>query len=107
MSHLKSEFWVKAYLKTLSLEGISGFVIRHGDDDAGDLLIKLSTLDGTAKLFQLEYDLETGKRVWKCTFSGGEEDADVSVNNKLEFDPDLWVLEVEDVQGRHLLDNMA
>jgi hypothetical protein len=104
MSNLKSEFWVKAYLKRLSLEGICGFVVHHGDDDAGDLLIKISTLDEAAKLFQREYDLVTEQRLWKCTFSGKEEDADVSIKKKLGFDPDLWVLEVEDVQGRNFLD---
>ena len=38
-------------------------------------------------------------------FSGTEEDADISVKKKLGFDPDLWVLEVEDLQGRHFLDS--
>ena len=105
MSNLKSEFWVKAYLKRLSLEGICGFVVHHGDDDAGDLLIKVSTLDGTAQLFQREYNLQMGQRVWNCTFFGSEEDIDSSVKKKLGFDPDLWVLEVEDVQGRNFLDS--
>ena len=107
MNNLKSEFWVKAYFKRLSLEGISGFVVHHGDDDAGALLIKVSNLDGLAQLFQREYDLETGQRVWYCTFSGSEEDADVSVKKKLGIDPDLWILEVEDVQARNFLDSMV
>ncbi len=105
MSKLKSEFWVKAYLKRLTLEGIFGFVVHHGDDDAGDLLVKVCTLNGAAQLFQREYNLETGVRDWNCTFSGTEEDADISVKKKLGFDPDLWVLEVEDLQGRHFLDS--
>jgi hypothetical protein len=105
MTNLKSEFWVKAYLKRLSLEGISGFVVRHGDDDAGELLIKISTLDGNAKLFQREYNLDTGYRIWNCTFSGAEKDADTSIKTQSGFDPDLWILEIEDVQGRHFLDS--
>ena len=106
MINLKSEFWVKAYLKRLSLEGISGFVVRHGDDDAGELLIKISTLDGNAKLFQREYNLDTGYRIWNCTFSGAEKDADTSIKTQSGFDPDLWILEIEDVQGRHFLDSI-
>jgi hypothetical protein len=105
MRTLKSEFWVKAYLKRLSLEGISGYVVHHGDDDAGDLLIKVSTFDGAAQLFQREHDLETRQRVWNCTFFGSEEDTDALVKKKLGFDPDLWVLEVEEMQGRHFLDS--
>ena len=46
MSRLASEFWVKAYLKTLSLRGISAFVTARGDDQAGAILIKLAPLDG-------------------------------------------------------------
>jgi hypothetical protein len=49
--------------------------------------------------------LGTELRLWKCTFSGKEEDADVSIKKKLGFDPDLWVLEVEDVEGRNFLDS--
>ena len=104
MSKIKSEFWVKAYLKRLSLEGIPGFVVHHGDDDAGDLLVKVCALNGSAELFQRHYNLETGERGWNCTFAGSEEDADKSIQKKLGFDPDLWVLEVEDIQGRHFLD---
>jgi hypothetical protein len=46
-----------------------------------------------------------GQQAWNCTFFGSEEDTDFSVKKKLGFDPDLWVLEVEDAQGRNFLDN--
>ena len=52
MSRIASEFWVKAYLKTLSLRGISAFVTARGDDQAGAILIKLVPLDGTSTLYQ-------------------------------------------------------
>jgi len=35
---------------------------------------------------------------------GSEADVDASVSKQRSFDPDLWVIEVEDKQGRHLLD---
>ena len=35
--------------------------------------------------------------------SGSERDIDASISKQRGFDPDLWVIEVEDRQGRHLL----
>ena len=41
---LTSDFWVAAYRQILSLHGIPCFVVAHGDDTAGAVLIKLNTL---------------------------------------------------------------
>ena len=38
---LKSEIWVKAYLRRCAVAGASGVVARHGDDDAGAIFIKV------------------------------------------------------------------
>jgi len=35
--------------------------------------------------------------------SGQEQEVDASISRQRSFDPDLWVIEVEDRQGRHLL----
>ena len=35
--------------------------------------------------------------------SGQEPEVDASISRQRSFDPDLWVIEVEDRQGRHLL----
>ena len=32
-----------------------------------------------------------------------EADVDTAITKQRSFDPDLWVIEVEDRQGRHLL----
>ncbi|MEC9311850.1 MAG: DUF1491 family protein, partial [Pseudomonadota bacterium] len=50
------------------------------------------------------YDLMSGDRKWVLLAEGPEADVDASVRRQGEFDPDLWVIEVEDRQGRHLLD---
>ncbi len=51
MTRLTSEFWVSAYLTRLRLHDIPAFVVKHGDDTAGAVLIKLNTLDGRAQAF--------------------------------------------------------
>ena len=82
---------------------IPAFVVAHGDDTGGAVLVKLATLDGRAVLFQRSFDLNTGDRTWVELSSGAERDVDATVNRQRGFDPDLWVIEVEDRQGRHLL----
>ena len=104
MTRLTAQFWVQAYLARLRVYDIPGFVVAHGDDTAGAVLIKLSTLDGQATLFQRGFDLQTGARAWTVLTEGAEPDVDAAITRQRGFDPDLWVLEVEDRQGRHLLD---
>ncbi len=104
MSRLTSEFWVAAYLKRLQLFEIPAFVVAKGDGTAGTVLIKLNTLDGQAQAFQRSFDLMSGERSWVVLTEGLEADVDASLAKQRSFDPDLWVIEVEDKQGRHLLD---
>jgi len=101
---LASGFWVAAYRKRLELAGIPAFVTAHGDETAGAVLVKLATLDGKARAFHRTYDLTTGDRVWDVLASGDEREVDAAIARQRGFDPDLWVIEVEDRQGRHLLD---
>jgi len=104
VTRLTSEFWVHAYLARLRLKEIPAFVVRHGDDTAGAVLIKLNTLDGNATAFQRHFDLLLDRRVWEELADGPECDIDAALRRQTEFDPDAWVIEVEDRHGRHLLD---
>ena len=104
MPRLTSRFWVDAYLARLRFADVPGFVVAHGDDTGGAVLVKLNTLDGRAVLFQRGFDLMSDTRVWSELASGPEAEVDAAVARQRGFDPDLWVIEVEDRQGRHLLD---
>lgn len=100
---LTSDFWVGAYLRRLSLVNIPAFITSKGDATAGAIIVKLNTLDGQARAFHRSYDLE-GNRVWAILAEGDERDVDASLMKQRSFDPDIWMIEVEDRQGRHLLD---
>lgn len=104
MTRLTARFWVDAYLTRLRLQDIPVYVVAHGDDTAGAVLVKLSTLDGQATAFTRGFDMATGARLWQTLAIGPEDVVDASIQKQRSFDPDLWVLEVEDRQGRHLLD---
>lgn len=104
MARLTARFWVDAYLARLRFQDIPAFVVAHGDDTAGAVLVKLNTLDGQATAYQRSFDLMTGDRKWMELSSGAEADVDASITKQRSFDGDLWVIEVEDRAGRHLLD---
>jgi hypothetical protein len=101
---LTADIWVAAYLTRLRLVEIPAFIVQRGDETAGAVLIKLNTLDGQACCYQRSFDLMTGARQWMILVEGGEADVDISIAKQRGFDPDLWVIEVEDRKGRHLLD---
>ncbi len=45
----------------------------------------------------------TGARKWMVLAEGDERTVDESIAKQRSFDPDLWVIEVEDARGRHML----
>lgn len=104
MSRLAAKFWVQAYMARLEFAGIPAYVVAHGDDTAGAVLVKLATLDGQAVAFQRSFDLMSGDRKWVVLAEGEEASVDAALRRQREFDPDVWVVEVEDRQGRHMLD---
>ncbi len=101
---LTASFWVSAYLARLRLSDIPAFVVSHGDDNAGTVLVKLNTLDGRAVAYQRAFDLQSGARAWVVLSDGDEAEVDEALRRQRARDPDLWVIEVEDRAGRHLLD---
>ncbi|MEO9650529.1 MAG: DUF1491 family protein [Roseobacter sp.] len=104
MPRLTARFWIDAYLLRLQLLNIPAFVVSHGDDTAGSILIKLNTLDGAAQVYQRTYNMLEDTRAWSVLLQGNEAEVDETIRRQREFDPDVWVLEIEDRQGRHLLD---
>lgn len=101
---LTTDLWVSAYLTRLRLADIPVYVTAKGDATAGAVIVKCATLDGRAQAVQRSYDLMTGARVWVTLADGPEAEVDAILRRQRDHDPDLWLIEVEDRQGRTLLD---
>ncbi|TVP94943.1 MAG: DUF1491 family protein [Roseinatronobacter sp.] len=106
-ARLASGIWVSAYLRRLQLEGIAAYVITRGDDTAGAVLVKLALMNGLARAYTRGFDLEADTRVWQVLVEGAERDVDAAIARQRSFDPDLWVIEVEDARGRDFLAEMG
>lgn len=104
MTRLTTEIWIAAYLTRCRLATIPAFIVQKGDPTAGAVIVKLNTLDGDACSYQRSFDLMSGERRWVVLAEGPEPEVDESIRKQRSFDPDLWVVEIEDREGRHLLD---
>ena len=107
---LKAEIWVKAFVRGCQAGGAQAFVVRHGDDDAGAIFVRINKLDGTSLLYGPAAAGLSGQdedRAFEAkTKPGGVSDDEIEARlaREREFDGDLWIVEGEDRQGRHLLD---
>ncbi|MGQ0564062.1 MAG: DUF1491 family protein [Gemmobacter sp.] len=104
MARLASGLWVAAYLARLQAAAIPAYVTRRGDAGAGAVVVKLATLDGRARAFERGFDLASDRRMWRVLAEGPEAEVDAVLARARARDRDLWVIEVEDRQGRTLLD---
>lgn len=107
MTQLKSSIWVQSYILCLQRLSIPAYVVARGDPDRGAIMIKLNLLNGTAKLFQRSFDLLQERSCWLLTEEGGEALIDQRLRRETKRDSDLWIVEIEDREGRNLLDEEA
>ena len=110
---LKSGIWVAAYLRRAQIEGAYAVVRRRGAEEAGAVFIIISRLDGTASLYgpapQSAFDeAQPAERMFSVVLGGeapvAEADIEARLTREMRFDPDIWIVEVEDRTGRHFLD---
>lgn len=106
---LKSEIWVKAFLRRCAVADAPAVVVRRGDSDAGVIFVRISRLDGTAELFgpaPSGFAADDGERRWTSIAGpSAESDIDTRLERERALDPDLWIIDVEDRAGRHFLDD--
>jgi hypothetical protein len=112
---LKSSIWISAYLRRCQHEGAYALVRRRGAEEAGAIFIKINRLDGTSDLYgpapQSAFDeAHPGERMFAASLAAQpapEADIEAYLARQLRYDPDLWVIEVDDRGGRHFLDLLA
>ena len=105
MARLRSKIWVQAYLKRLELQTIPAYVIAHGDDHSGAILVKISKMDGFSELHQKTFDLQNNRNVWVKILEDPDVDIDIFLEKQKANDPDLWIVEVESANGQNYLDD--
>lgn len=109
MLRLRTEIWVQAYLRQCNGRNVPAFVVHKGDPDAGAIYIKVNSLNGVARVYgpaPQGLDDAGYERKWCASYKpdgGDEAGADHYLERQRDMDRDLWIIEVEDREGRHFL----
>lgn len=112
---LKSGIWVAAYLRRCMVESVPAVVRRRGAEEAGAVFVRIDRLDGTSDLYgpapQSAFDdaRPADRAFVPClkVMPAPDADAESYLARQIKFDPDLWIVEVEDRRGRHFLDRIV
>ena len=112
---LKSAIWVAAYIRRCATSGSYAVVRRHGADEAGAIFIKVNRLDGSADLYgpapQTAFDeSRPADRMFAASLPrlpAPEADVEAYLAREVRFDPDVWIIELEERAGHHFLDQIA
>ena len=102
---LKAGIYVKALIRRAEVAGASAYVVRRGAEEAGALFLKLARLDGTCTVLNQARRGE-GELVWMKPLGETSDDAAAAryFKKQVRFDPDLWIVEIEDREGRAFVD---
>jgi hypothetical protein len=113
MQRLRSDFWVAAYLRRCSVEGAFAALRRRGASDAGAIWIIVERSDRSVALFgpapQSLMTAEQMDRTFVSVFADiwrDREQVEARIQREILFDPDLFVIEVEDMQGRIFFESL-
>lgn len=104
MVRLKSAIYVQALIRRCESAGASAYLVRRGAEEAGAVFVKLNRLDGT--LTVLSPARRGEERVWTRPLGESTDDARAGeyFAKQLRIDPDIWIVEIEDREGRTFLD---
>ena len=106
---VRSEIWVRAYLRRCEVAGVPAVVVRRGDEDAGAIFVSINCLNGTVRLYgPAPAGLESSRSDRRWIACLGEvpvqaAEADRYLTRETNIDPDIWIIEIEERGGRHLL----
>lgn len=104
-----SSLWVGAYVRRCFVEGAFAAVVRRGAEEAGAIFVIVDRLGGTADLYgpapQAMFDeSQPSERLFQLVAAEEPlDDVNARVEREVRFDPDLWVVAVEDRDGRAFL----
>ena len=106
MERLKTELRVQVRLRQCAAGGFMAAVVRKGDPDAGALFIKVNRFAAGCEVFS-GVTQGDGAAAWLRSTGPApvsEKEADRYLARQHTYDPDLWVLEIEDPKAQFVLE---
>jgi hypothetical protein len=105
-ARLKSAVYVHALMRRAEAEGAHAFLVRRGAEEAGAVFLKVNRLDGNFMVLARAREGREGRLVWTRPLGERTDEAKATdyFAKQIKFDPDIWIIEIEDRQGRPFVD---
>ena len=106
---LRADIFVAALIRRVQSGGAVAMLRRRGAAEAGAIFVILDKLDGEVALFgpapQSEIDEDGMRRFARMHKPEWTDSSAVEqrLRREIEFDSDLWIVEIEDRKGRDFL----
>lgn len=102
---IKAEIWVEAEIRRCRVNDIDAYLVRRGDADAGAILIKHNCFAAGCTVYAPAMAMDGGRAWSRGTGEAPvpEAEADDYIKRQQGYDPDQWVIEIEDPDGRWML----
>ncbi len=103
---LKTYIWVQSKQRLCKQNNLPIYIIHKGERKAGAVIVKINLLDGRSRVFSQINNLDGGL-TWQSLSTNNEpipeKQANEYITKQRSIDPDLWIIEVEDTQGKFKL----
>jgi hypothetical protein len=108
-ARLRTDFWVAALRRRAEAAGAFISVARRGAAEAGAVFVLVDRRDGRFDLYgpapQSVFDDKPSDRLFSLLIHEGPEDTmRARMEQESKFDPDLWLIDIEDREGRSFLE---
>lgn len=102
---IKAEIYVQALVRRVYTAHGAAYIMRRGDADAGGIFIRVNRLDGCSGVLTMFTRLD-GEKGWRVLVPPTTPDAQAAalLDREIERDRDIWVVEIEDRQAHHFLE---
>ncbi len=104
VNRVKSAIFIAAHRRACEANGAFVTIARQGDGDAGLVMIRAINREGQERLL-IETNHFIKGRLWRDLSDGfkAAEEIRQLVDRQIGFDSDLWLVDIEDPEGRTFL----
>lgn len=108
---MHTKLWVAALIRRAQINGAFAILAHRGDAERGDVLVRVRDRHGLVRVWGRDWS-PSGREEWtgfvalpldpsaSTPHSPDDSIAEAYVTRRLRADPDLWVVDIEDPEGR-------
>jgi len=108
-ARLRTDFWVAALKRRAEAAGAFIAIAKRGAEEAGTVFVRVDRRDGRFDLYgpapQSFFDDTPTDRIFsRIAHDVSEDAARDRMTQEMNFDSDLWLVDIEDKEGRPFLE---